>query len=103
MTTSINPARRVGPDFHLVKLTPHGEALAAGNPVHVTNGRISLKAVPGEQHKVARYEWDMLLRDHVTPAGKPMFAVVAAADDDSDATGEAAAEEQVETSTEEKE
>jgi hypothetical protein len=69
--------RRIGPDFHLVELTPGGIAFAKGEPLRIANGRISvLFSASGEPVKVARYEWDMLLRDHSTVCGRKLFQVV---------------------------
>lgn len=71
------PARKVGPDFHLVELTEDGRALAGGTPLRISNGRISvLFPADGEPVKIARFEWDMLLRDHAHADGRKLFAVV---------------------------
>jgi len=69
--------RKVGPDFHLVQLTAEGKAHAAGTPLRISNGRISI-VFPGDGTpvKVARYEWDMLLRDHAHVDGSRLFAIV---------------------------
>jgi hypothetical protein len=69
-------ARKVGPDFHLVQLTEEGIALANGNALRISNGRISiLFPADGEPVKVARYEWDMLLRDHAHIDGTTLFEI----------------------------
>lgn len=71
--------RRVGPDFVLVELTAEGRALAAGYPLRISNGRVSvLFPADGEPVKIARYEWDMLLRDHAHHDGSTLAAIVQA-------------------------
>lgn len=73
----------IGPDFHLVQLTDGGKALAAGAPLRISNGRISVlflpdEFMPGEYEavKVARYEWDMLLRDHAHVDGSKLCEIL---------------------------
>jgi hypothetical protein len=68
----------IGPDFLLVQLTPAGVAFAKGGPLRSSNGRISMTFTPGVPVKAARFEWDMLLKDHCTPDGQPLFEICTA-------------------------
>lgn len=75
--------RKVGPDFHLVELTPEGKALAKGTPLRISNGRISIEfPASGDPVKVARYEWDMLLRDHAHIDGTKLCAILTVPDEE---------------------
>lgn len=65
----------IGPDFRMVELTADGAAFANGAPLRISNGRTSILFVPGSPVKVARYEWEMLLKNHTTPSGKTLFAI----------------------------
>jgi len=65
----------IGPDFVMAQLTPDGLAFAKGAPLTISNGRSSLTFTPGKPLKVARYEWNMLLRDHCVPTGKSCFEI----------------------------
>jgi hypothetical protein len=70
----------IGPDFMLVELTPDGVAFAKDTPLRISNGRTSVVFLPGVPVKVAKFEWDMLLRDHSTFNGKTLFAIVPASE-----------------------
>jgi hypothetical protein len=67
----------MGPDFCLVQLTVAGVAFAKSGPLRVSNGRVSV-TFPADNapQKVANFEWDMLLRDHTTADGNPLFEIV---------------------------
>ena len=66
----------MGPDFCLVQLTAAGIKLAHGAPLRISNGRTVVTFITGRTVKVARYEWDMLLRNHHTHDGKSLFELV---------------------------
>ena len=66
----------IGPDFMLVELTADGAAFAKGTPLSISNGRTAVTFMPGVPVKVAKFEWDMLLRDHSTFNGKTLFQIV---------------------------
>lgn len=61
-----------GNDYCMVQLTDAGEAMAAGKPMRVS-GRTSVVFTPGEPTRVAKYEWDLMLRSYSTPNGASLF------------------------------
>jgi hypothetical protein len=68
----------IGPDFVLVRLTAAGVAMAKQTPMRISNGRISvLFPASNAPVKVARYEWDLLLKNHA-PLGEQLVEVTAA-------------------------
>jgi hypothetical protein len=67
----------MGNDFVMVQLTPQGEEQAAGNTLRVT-GRTSVVFTPGEPTRVAKYEWDLMLKDFSTSRGEPLFELAPA-------------------------
>jgi hypothetical protein len=64
------------PDFCKVRLTEAGEAFAQGMPLRFSNGRTQFTFTPGAAQEVARYEWDLILKNHTTVDGKSLFEVV---------------------------
>lgn len=66
----------IGPDFLLVQFTAAGLAFAKGGAMRISNGRISVLFMPSAPTKIARFEWDMLLKDHTTADGSVLFEIV---------------------------
>jgi len=66
-----------GEDFVEVKLTPHGEALAAGGPLAIAGGRYSFAFRAGETQRVTRaYDWEVVLKN-IARDGEPLFQLAA--------------------------
>lgn len=64
-----------GNDFVDVRLTTAGEALAGGTELRIT-ARTSIVFKPGESVHVARYEWDLMLRNYHGANDVQLFELV---------------------------
>lgn len=66
-----------GNDFVMVQLTKRGEELAAGATIGVSNERRSFVFEAAKPQRVEKsYEWNVFLRNHVTPLGEYLFELV---------------------------
>ncbi len=66
-----------GNDYCMVQLTAAGETMAGGKPMRVS-GRTSVVFTPGEPTRVAKYEWDLMLKEYSTPNGASLFELAPA-------------------------
>jgi len=63
-----------GDDFVMVQLSKDGIQEAKGAPLRISNGRRSFLFMPGAALRVERsYEWNAILKLHVTPDGRSLF------------------------------